>query len=862
MYGRGRRGGLPAPTQGGGRGRGRGAPLPSPVASSEAGSISSVSQLGGEMERLSVQTEPPASTQPAAIPAPQQQKQQQQLVPASSVKFAQRPDHGTVGSRCLIRANHFLVELADRDLHHYDVSITPEVASRGVNRAIMRELLALNSTHFQSRKPAYDGRKGFYTAGPLTFTSKDFVVTLIDKDDQGSVKKERKFKVTIKLASTTDLYRLKEFLQGRQRGAPHDTIQVLDVVLRESPSNKQVSQYHCTIVGRSFFTADLGGQNEIGNGIECWKGFYQSLRPTQMGMSLNIDVSVAAFYEPILAVDFVAKLLNLGDPIRAATRPLSDSDRAKLKKALRGVRVKVTHGEEKRYKITGISPSATNQLRFAAEDGKQKSVVQYFLEKYNIRLRFASWPALQSGNDSRPIFLPMECCKIIEGQRYSKKLNEKQVTALLREACRRPVEREHSIEQIVHFNDVEQDDLAKEFGISVKKELTCIDARVLPPPVLKYHDLGKARTVRPRVGQWNMINAKLFNGATVNFWMCVNFSSLGEQMAASFCRALVGMCNNKGMVINPAPVFPIRSGYPNQLEKTLAEVHSMCNNERKQLQILIIILPDVSGSYGTIKRVCETELGIVSQCCQPKQARKCSPQYLENVALKINVKAGGRNTVLEDALNRRIPLLSDTPTIIFGADVTHPQPGEDSSPSIAAIVASMDWPEVTTYRGLVSAQKHRQEIIQDSAGMIRELMIAFRRTTHQKPSRIIFYRDGVSEGQFNQVLLYEMDAIRKACASLEPNYLPPVTFIVVQKRHHTRLFATNPNQTDKSGNILPVPPAYYAHLAAFRARYYIEGDIASDSGGGGTGPPVRSEAAPVRPLPAISPNVKNVMFYC
>ncbi|XP_073265971.1 protein argonaute MEL1 [Populus alba] len=762
MYGRGRRGGLPAPTQGGGRGRGRGAPLPSPVASSEAGSISSVSQLGGEMERLSVQTEPPASTQPAAIPAPQQQKQQQQLVPASSVKFAQRPDHGTVGSRCLIRANHFLVELADRDLHHYDVSITPEVASRGVNRAIMRELLALNSTHFQSRKPAYDGRKGFYTAGPLTFTSKDFVVTLIDKDDQGSVKKERKFKVTIKLASTTDLYRLKEFLQGRQRGAPHDTIQVLDVVLRESPSNKQVSQYHCTIVGRSFFTADLGGQNEIGNGIECWKGFYQSLRPTQMGMSLNIDVSVAAFYEPILAVDFVAKLLNLGDPIRAATRPLSDSDRAKLKKALRGVRVKVTHGEEKRYKITGISPSATNQLRFAAEDGKQKSVVQYFLEKYNIRLRFASWPALQSGNDSRPIFLPMECCKIIEGQRYSKKLNEKQVTALLREACRRPVEREHSIEQ----------------------------------------------------------------------------------------------------VINPAPVFPIRSGYPNQLEKTLAEVHSMCNNERKQLQILIIILPDVSGSYGTIKRVCETELGIVSQCCQPKQARKCSPQYLENVALKINVKAGGRNTVLEDALNRRIPLLSDTPTIIFGADVTHPQPGEDSSPSIAAIVASMDWPEVTTYRGLVSAQKHRQEIIQDSAGMIRELMIAFRRTTHQKPSRIIFYRDGVSEGQFNQVLLYEMDAIRKACASLEPNYLPPVTFIVVQKRHHTRLFATNPNQTDKSGNILPVPPAYYAHLAAFRARYYIEGDIASDSGGGGTGPPVRSEAAPVRPLPAISPNVKNVMFYC
>uniref|UniRef100_A0A453SAV6 Piwi domain-containing protein n=1 Tax=Aegilops tauschii subsp. strangulata TaxID=200361 RepID=A0A453SAV6_AEGTS len=97
----------------------------------------------------------------------------------------------------------------------------------------------------------------------------------------------------------------------------------------------------------------------------------------------------------------------------------------------------------------------------------------------------------------------------------------------------------------------------------------------------------------------------------------------------------------------------------------------------------------------------------------------------------------GRNTVLVDALSWRIPLVSDIPTIIFGADVTHPETGEDSSPSIAAVslgdllclfhitmhcpflisclqvVASQDWPEVTKYAGLVCAQAHRQELIQD-----------------------------------------------------------------------------------------------------------------------------------------------------
>lgn len=88
---------------------------------------------------------------------------------------------------------------------------------------------------------------------------------------------------------------------------------------------------------------------------------------------------------------------------------------------------------------------------------------------------------------------------------------------------------------------------------------------------------------------------------------------------------------------------------------------------------------------GDLKRICETDLGLVSQCCLTKHVFRMSKQYLANVALKINVKVGGRNTVLVDALSRRIPLVSDRPTIIFGADVTHPHPGEDSSPSIAAV---------------------------------------------------------------------------------------------------------------------------------------------------------------------------------
>ena len=48
----------------------------------------------------------------------------------------------------------------------------------------------------------------------------------------------------------------------------------------------------------------------------------------------------------------------------------------------------------------------------------------------------------------------------------------------------------------------------------------------------------------------------------------------------------------------------------------------------------------------------------------------------------------------------------------------------------------------------------------------------------------------------------EVSAIRRACMSLSPNYKPGITFLVVQKRHHIRLFPFNPNETDdRNGNV-------------------------------------------------------------
>jgi eukaryotic translation initiation factor 2C len=44
-----------------------------------------------------------------------------------------------------------------------------------------------------------------------------------------------------------------------------------------------------------------------------------------------------------------------------------------------------------------------------------------------------------------------QACKIVEGQRYTKRLNEKQITSLLKVTCQRPREQEMDILQVESF---------------------------------------------------------------------------------------------------------------------------------------------------------------------------------------------------------------------------------------------------------------------------------------------------------------------------------------------------------------------------------------------------------------------------
>ena len=191
----------------------------------------------------------------------------------------------------------------------------------------------------------------------------------------------------------------------------------------------------------------------------------------------------------------------------------------------------------------------------------------------------------------------------------------------------------------------------------------------------------------------------------------------------------------------------------------------------------------------------------------------------------MNAKLSGENKQVAQLRTR-------TKTMFIGADVQHTKNNYSGElPSIAAVVASMN-SECTLTNQRVSRQwpsegKQSEEAILLLKTMVEELLGAFKDNNNGAlPEHVVFYRDGVDDGQFERVLNEEVAAVRmhfevrsdfflmtRRISSTIPSIVyhqilrmsqtkcpiflavypsgfcfPHLVFIVVKKRHHTRLF--------------------------------------------------------------------------
>lgn len=585
--------------------------------------------------------------------------------------------------------------------------------------------------------------------------------------------------------------------------ASAEFLAALDVVIATTPMGRYVQ------IGRSFYSPH--GAQPLGNRAvvaSAWRGFYQSARLSLSGLVVNLDESFSAFWNkggrPLMDLVFEA---NERHELRSDdTRRLREVGQRLKSLKVRAIHTKIT------YKVHGFSNKGADRIFFkSSTDDRQVSISDYFKDTYGINLRHPNWPCVKT-NPKRDTYLPMELLIVVENQRLAGSiLSQEQTQGIVKIASSKPhVRREAAVKTIQKLNH-SADRVCKDFGVGVAPGLIPVQARILPVPSIRY----RKGTVLPSDGFWKPSNQQFASPATLWTWAVGNMSHLKDSEVADFARTLARSGRRSGMSISvDSPrIFKVR---PDRAEDELRRVARQYEKgsplciENYPLQLIVIIKDRQDAKvYNTIKRFGDLEVGVATQVCLQKHCGnqgKKRETYCDNVILKINSKLGGQNSFVgpyaeRSSQLRDVPFL-ERPHIVLGADVTHPMAG-GKSPSVAALVGSRDRQGVQ-YTGAIRNQPGKQEVIVELGSMFKEVYYRWYQNFEGKwhVESIIMFRDGVSDGQFDEVLQVELEALRKACKDISQNFRPAITYIIVTKRHHARFFADRQN-SDRSGNILP-----------------------------------------------------------
>jgi eukaryotic translation initiation factor 2C len=339
--------------------------------------------------------------------------------------------------------------------------------------------------------------------------------------------------------------------------------------------------------------------------------------------------------------------------------------------------------------------------------------------------------------------------------------------------------------------------------------LITVPGRVLHSPDVKYHGNKVAST---RFGGWNMANIQFATRVDLSNWKYLWISVQGSPdpwrdaqalkvTIDAFTTALrsVGIYASdctKGMHIT------VDGSRPEAAIDNAIHVFSSTPG-RPPPKLVLVILPSTDSTiYNRVKYACDVKEGIINVCVVASKFSRANPQYHANVALKVNLKLGGRNQFLD---NSKLGIIAENKTMLVGIDVTHPAPGSSAnSPSVASIVASVDqW--LAQWPAELRIQTGRQEMVANLDELLKSRLRLWKAKHNDYPENMLIYRDGVSEGQYNIVLEQELPALRKACEALYPPPLtkrgfPRMTIAIVGKRHNTRFYPTKKEDADRSSN--------------------------------------------------------------
>ncbi|QGA13160.1 hypothetical protein EYB26_000807 [Talaromyces marneffei] len=733
-----------------------------------------------------------------------------------------RPGFNTTGREVMLILNAYpITGFPTQNVYQYDVTIL-KIGKEHEQPPPRSRKFAWDTTARKNtwKDMIYDGNKLAWSSNSYD-EMKSVEVNLNNKIDND---KPPAYRIIVRKAKAINLQVLQSWLQKKASFNERvlEALNFMDHLLRESPSTKY------TPVKRSFFDPMEEGHN-FDSTLDLRKGFYQAIRPAFGGkLVVNVDSVLCAFWRQVTLVSLADGFLRNFDWKKTAqalkpknVNPQNPFAGYVYSKAHTHIWNKLRHLEvkpvfkgcttDRKLRIHQILTKNAYEWTFLWTDpatGKEQdiSIFDYFKRKYNLTLYCPELPVVEMTTQPRRTFYPMECLQVVGLQRYNHKLSEKQTAEMIKHAVRRPQFRFSDIETAKAKLDHSTDPMLKRFGMKISDQAILTKGRLLPAPEIQF---ANAKHNPQTQGRWDLRGKKFLetNKIPVKSWGVGIFkqgrNGMTLQQAEEFLRLFSKQYEGHGGSIVGRPVILELTG------DTAEGVHRLWvttgNHFKQRPQLLLFIVPNKDTLvYHRIKKSCDCRFGVASQVLQRAHVERKQPQYISNVAMKVNAKLGGVTCKVaprQDSLNR-------AGCMIIGADVSHAAPGSTAA-SLTAISVSADQ-NCVKYMGSCQTGYSRVEMIDEDnmKNMLTPLVDEWTKRVGngRRPQCVYYFRDGVSTGQFAQVLEKEVPIIKDViCRGSGEKTVPKITVVIANKRHHIRAAprANDKAASDKNGNALP-----------------------------------------------------------
>ncbi|XP_050090510.1 protein aubergine-like [Anopheles aquasalis] len=514
--------------------------------------------------------------------------------------------------------------------------------------------------------------------------------------------------------------------------------------------------------------------------LELYPGYITSIRQHEKDVLLCVEIT-----HRVLRTDTVYKMLN---DQRNVPGPYQDN----FKRTIIGSIVMCTYNS-KTYRITDVDFNTTPSTSFSKKDGGSITFMQYFKDTYNVTIRDPRQPMLVSTPTMRmqrsgittPILLVPELCRMT-GITKEMRNNYNLMSSIADHTRIGPDQR---LERLDRFNRRLQETAASREVFKFWK--TELDRRVveLPARIIDSEFIMMSKQVP--VGfdaDWSKAfrDNRMFKSIALKRWFLVCEPSK-QRMVEDFVTAMLQVAPPMGFQLDRPEIVNIPNDSPQVYRQILGQLVN-----RDPPFIMCLVSNDRADRYREIKKKCCVDRAIPTQVIKARTISKPMKGLMTvatKVIIQLNCKLGGVPWVTRNPMKH---------IVILGYDVCHDT--RNRSKSYGAITATMFDNDSQDPRQFSCVEHHGkgEELSNFMSASVTKVLRAYQREfgPDRLPRRFLLYRDGVGDGQLQQVVEHEVQAIKKRLDAVYENYQPHkplLGVIVVSKRINTRLFAKGRN---------------------------------------------------------------------